>query len=290
MRNFVIVLISLIFIAACAQTCSATNQIKPKVSEQISIQFLSMTFNFMGKTQNIDKVGKLIFEDKRLIIQDKSSKEAFYIQKITEADNILSFMTKNSKNEKATFFIEFNNNSVSKVKLNMFDMDGIIAITAPISATQDKLKKLYNNKISPCNCNTMNRADGAIITSCDFRPIASDDELEVGMSLLKSNSDIFGSLALRFSNKIKYLENDVDIVLEDGNHIKTSIINQQKAIIGNSELLLAILKLTTQDLEKIKRSGIAIISFELNDNYKRTYEAKTNKDVLIKHYQCLKNN
>lgn len=290
MRNLIIALLPIFFIAACTQTTSSTNQTKLKESEQISIQFRSITFNYMEKTKDVDKPGMLIFEESRLILQDKNSKEAFYIQKITETDGILSFMTKNSKNEKVDFIIEFNNNSISKVKLNLLDMNGTIALTVPISTTQDKLKKLYQNNISTCNCNTMNRADGVIITSCDPRPIASDNELEVGISLLESNSDFYASLALRFSNKIKYLENDVNIVLEDGNHIKTSIINQQKTMIANSELLLAILKLTTQDLEIIKQSDIAVISFDLNDKYKRTYEAKTNKDVLKKHYQCLKNN
>jgi hypothetical protein len=241
----------------------------------------------MGKNQTMNKSGKIIFEQNRLILAGGGSKETFDIIKISQADNILSFDTQNNKQEKASFYLVYTVNKIEKVNLNMQGMDGTLVIGIH-SVTIDNLMAIYKNQISTCNCNTINRADGAIITSCDPLPVASDNKMEIGLSLMSNGTTIYGAISIRFTdNNIMPLVNNINIVLEDGQHISASYINQQKTVIGNSAVQLGVFELTSANVSKIKISNVSVINFTLSDNFARSFEARTNKDVLITHYNCI---
>jgi hypothetical protein len=284
-------IVSFIFLLLfCTQKTALTHQVNYNTNESPYIQFNEITFNYHGQTRKQAKPGKIIFEKERLIMQIENSKEAFYINEIKEAENILTFKTKNSKDENALFYIVFKNSKIRKVTINMYDMDGVLSLSKTIKATLFNLRELYNDKISACSCNSMQRADGAFIIYCEPLPVAFNNELELGLSLLKNNSVIFGALSLRFHDKIKHIIGDINIVLQNGVNIKASLINQQDNYIGDFEVLLAIYNLTEQNIGQLKQSEISTISFKLNDNINRTYEAKTNQDAFIKHLDCLRRN
>lgn len=279
-------LIFAIVLTSCIQNSSKNQSSEVKKEEKIFIPFSSMTLTYMGKEQTQNQSGKILFEKERIIMQGGNSKEAFYIQKISEADNVIVFQTMNNKKEESTFYIEFNEQNVSKVKINILGMDGFFRISSG-NADYSKLNTIYEENVSDCNCNLINRADGANINSCDPLPVSSDETMEVGLSLMSNNSIIYGAIALRFSSNIESIQSEVNIVLKNGYHIKGTIISQQKTIIGNSEVQLAIFNLSQKDIASIQNNDISVISFELDNNFLRSFQAQTNKDVLKKHYNCL---
>ena len=278
----------LILFTSCIQTPNSDSQVSNSRNTQaLIIPFNSMSFYLNGKTQKRNQAGKIIFEKSRIVMQGGNSKEAFTITRISQADNILTFQTENNKNEKFKFIFILDNDNIIKVDFNMFDMDGYFN-TDYHQVTKSKLLDMYKDQISDCNCNKTNRADGVVVYSCDPLPVASDNNLSLGLSLMSSNSLVYGSISIRFiNNNIKQLSGKIDIILENGNHISKKYINQQETIIGNSKVQLAIFEFSNSDIQKIRKNKVSVINFSFTDSITRAFEVKTNSDVFIRHYNCL---
>lgn len=288
MKIYLITLIgTLLLLISCGQNPQSTNKIQHSKEVELSIPFASMTITYLGKNKTDNKSGKVIFEKERLIMQGLSSKEAFYIKKISQAENILTFQTENSQNEVFSFYIEFGTEYVSEINLKMLGMDGTLNISEN-KISYSTLSKFYESKISRCNCNLINRSDGMQIKTCDPLPVSSDNKIQIALSLMSNSSVVYGTIAIRFlDNKISDFKGGIDVILENGDHISHPYTSQQRTIIGDSEVQLAIFELSENDLLKMKISEISVISFKLSDNITRTFEAHTNKNVFIKHLDCL---
>lgn len=138
-----------------------------------------------------------------------------------------------------------------------------------------------------CNCQEVNRSDGAQVTQCKPLPVAFNNTTQVGLSAASNGEQNFVSVTVRFKNEAKKIKGDLSLRLENQSLISLQPVRTQLAYIGNSEVSMGIFASTTSEIEKLKKSKLVTISFELTDDMIHTYQAKKNTDILIQQLTCL---
>ncbi len=142
------------------------------------------------------------------------------------------------------------------------------------------------NLFAQCNCETINK-ENVTIKQCNPLLVGGDKTLHCGIALGKTGNEKHLSLTIRFIEKAMEVNSKITIWLQNGNSIDISLFNGGLAYVGNSQIAQAIYKLDDNIISKLKDSKIKTIAFTLTDGLRRTYEVKTNSDVIIEHLKCL---
>jgi len=137
-----------------------------------------------------------------------------------------------------------------------------------------------------CRCQKINR-NGTQITQCQPLPVAYDNTSQIGVSIVSNGRSDFIAITVRFKNSAKKITSDLTLYMDNQSMIKLPLINSQLAYIGNSEVAQAIYQTDKSDLASLGSSNIKTMSFKMHDNMIRTYQAKKNKDILVKQLKCL---
>jgi hypothetical protein len=151
----------------------------------------------------------------------------------------------------------------------------IICLIAPISS------------YAQCNCETINRDDGTTITTCKPAPIGGDQTLEFAISMITNGNDYFISLNILFDIPPQKATGNLMIRFTDNNMLTFTAVNSQMAFIGGRELAQSIYLVDDFVLENLKQQDLYTVSFRLEDQILRTYEAQDNKDIIKRHLRCL---
>lgn len=151
----------------------------------------------------------------------------------------------------------------------------IMCLTVPISVN------------AQCNCETINRDDGVTITTCEPAPIGGDQTLEFAISMITNGNDYFISLNILFDTPPQKATGNLMIRFTDNNMLNFTAVNSQMAFIGGRELAQSIYLVDDFVLENLKQKDIYTVSFRLEDQTLRTYEARDNKGIIKRHLQCL---
>lgn len=146
---------------------------------------------------------------------------------------------------------------------------------------------LANVAFSQCNCEQIHRDDGTIITQCIPLPVAYDNTTQIGLALSSNGEDDFLSVTVRFKHSAKELKGGVSIRLDNNQMMSFELFNGGLAYIGNSEVAQGVYLLPKSKKLELRKSRIKTLSIKLNDNLLRTYEATSNRDVLMKQVDCL---
>lgn len=137
-----------------------------------------------------------------------------------------------------------------------------------------------------CECQKINRDDGATVTQCNPKPIASDKTTQIGIAAASNSQEYFITVVVRFKNKSKKIAGNLSIRLDDNNLISLTLVKSELAYIGNSEVSQAVFHLSATKIQKFKNSSIKTISIKLN-NVHYTYNCDLNTSVLINQLNCM---
>jgi len=151
----------------------------------------------------------------------------------------------------------------------------LICLIAPISA------------YAQCNCETINRDDGVTIRTCEPVPIGGDQTLEFAISMITNGNDYFLSLNIIFDSTPQKATGNLMIRFSDNNMLNFTAVNSQMAFIGGREMAQSIYLIDDFVIDNLKQKDIYTVSFRLEDQTLRTYEAHDNKDIIKRHLRCL---
>lgn len=151
----------------------------------------------------------------------------------------------------------------------------VICLATPISAN------------AQCNCETINRDDGVTIKICEPAPIGGDQTLMFSISVITSGSDYFISLNIIFDSTPQKATGNLMIRFSDNNMLNFTAINSQMAFIGGREMAQSIYLIDDFVIKNLRQTEINTVSFRLEDQALRTYEAHDNKDIIRRHLRCL---
>lgn len=138
-----------------------------------------------------------------------------------------------------------------------------------------------------CNCETINRFDGVVITSCEPAPVGGDQLLEFAISMITNGNDYFLSLNIIFDSPPQKASGNLMIRFEDNDMLNFTAVNSQMAFIGGREMAQSIYMIDDFVLNKLKQQNIYTVSFRLEDQTLRTFQAQDNIDIIKRHLRCL---
>lgn len=138
-----------------------------------------------------------------------------------------------------------------------------------------------------CNCETINRFDGVVITTCEPAPVGGDQYLEFAISMISNGNDYFLSLNIIFDSPPQKASGNLMIRFTDNNLLNFTAVNSQMAFIGGREVAQSIYMIDDFVLDTLRDQNIYTVSFRLEDQTLRTYEAQDNKDIIKRHLRCL---
>lgn len=142
-----------------------------------------------------------------------------------------------------------------------------------------------------CDCPQLKREDGTTITQCNPLPVSGDNSTQIGLSVSTNGDAGFVGLTIRFAKSALKLAagSRLNIVLNDGNSIGLTLVNQTPLYIGNSQVTQGIFNLTDSQSLKLMKSNIKTIGFVTSSGIQRIYQAKHNADVLKNGLNCIVN-
>ena len=138
-----------------------------------------------------------------------------------------------------------------------------------------------------CNCETINRDDGVTITTCEPAPVGGDQNLEIAISMITNGNDYFLSLNIIFESSPQKATGNLMIRFSDNNMLNFTAVNSQMTFIGGREMAQSIYLIDDFVIDNLKQKDIYTVSFRLEDQTLRTYEAHDNKDIIKRHLRCL---
>jgi hypothetical protein len=141
-----------------------------------------------------------------------------------------------------------------------------------------------------CNIQINNRADGTVIKYLRAEHIASNEKLEVGLSLQTNGANYYLGTVIRYLSTAYAPTGDLTISTELNQTRVLKLYSSQKTYINGSEVYIAAYQLSKQDIKKLTVSNLKYITFETSDKVLNALKASKNKDVVINQYKCLTSN
>jgi len=163
----------------------------------------------------------------------------------------------------------------NKFKYNLIITIHIVLFTA--------LKK---DTHAQCNCESIIK-ENVLTVACPPSPIATEHDTQIGLNVFKAYNQYQLGVTIRFKYSPKEIYGNITMVLEDGNSIELNYIDGGIVYLGNSQVAQAAFLISQNDLNKLKKSKLRIISFKLDDKMKRVYRITTSADLIIRHIKCL---
>lgn len=138
-----------------------------------------------------------------------------------------------------------------------------------------------------CNCEKINRDDGAQITQCQPSLIAYDNSSQIALALASNGVDDFVTVTIRFKSSATKMKGDLSIRTNNNDLVSLQLVNSQLAYIGGSEVSQGIFVGDNSDMRKLSDSEIKTLTYKLTNDLLRTYQAKKSPDILVKQLKCL---
>lgn len=154
---------------------------------------------------------------------------------------------------------------------------GILCVATNIALGQDS-----------CEVKEAVRPDGIMIRSVDFETIHVFESVEIKCAMYAIDKDYFLVVHIDNPEKIlvgKELQDDISIQMADSTNILLTY--SSKSSIRSKKTYDGYFKIKSADLGYIEKYAIVRINYMIDDQ-KRFFLIKDNKDVLQRHYTCLR--
>jgi hypothetical protein len=140
---------------------------------------------------------------------------------------------------------------------------------------------------SQCDCEKIRREDG-VVTQCNPRPIAGDDNLQIGIALASNGEKKFLTLTIRYlSGPALKISGDINVRSYNNNLSTYNLINAQSSYVGNSKVENGLFLINETQFNNLKYAKLMTISVKLSDDRIHTYEVTLNPNVLMEQARCL---
>lgn len=139
-----------------------------------------------------------------------------------------------------------------------------------------------------CDVKEAVRPDGIMIRSVDFETIHVFESVEIKCAMYAIDKDYFLVVHIDNPEKIlvgKELQDDISIQMADSTNILLDY--SSKSSIRSKKTYDGYFKIKSADLGYIEKYPIVRINYMIDDQ-KRFFLIKDNKDILQRHYICLR--
>lgn len=248
------------------------------------LRFDKMFVKFQDKSQSNNVAGKIILLKNEIQVIQGNQGEKFKVKNIESSVNKYTIFTVNNQNAPAIFRISKKNDIIYVVA----DLEGVIMDFNITSGRFEEILLYQSNKLeTKCDCETINRDDGTVITQCNPLPVANDNSTQVGLAVSSNGLDVFVALTVRFASTVKEITGDLSLRLMDNNMLTLNLINAELGKIGNNQVAMAVFIIDAGNMSKLKQSALKTISFRTSDGLLRTYECTLNSNVLARQLNCI---
>lgn len=146
---------------------------------------------------------------------------------------------------------------------------------------------IYGSFSQCADCTTLKRDDGTTINQCPTKPVAADQEIQIGLSALTNGTDFFVAVSVRFRYSVQRILSPLGFHLDNNKMVKLTLSKQQELTAGGSNFIQGFFIVTADQLAILKSSNIKIVHIILSDGKLRPIEALKNPDVLKIGFNCL---